>query len=384
MRIQRSGSCDVHIKETNSQSSTIQTAIMGDAIRKSALGLAHVGEFLGIDNLDPESGKIFVTGGLGSIGHRVTKRLLAAGYPLIRVGASELELERDLGDLGAEISDFRWDCEETYEGALLGIKSVLITLPYDTRWYEHFPVFLKACRTAKVKHIVKLSFFHARVPNDPFGDVKFVQHHAHGDELLMGMVKRLNGVTFPKLSYTILYTTPCMSQLFSFHYEEVVCNEMATVTLNMLLGASNNHGTNYVSPNDVAEVAVRVLLEPRAHYDHEYTLTGPGPISNVLVADNLSKYLKTPIFYVDQSIGEYEENLKREGKPEWMVADLVALEKAAAAGGYEHYECFSKDIETICAHCPETYEEYLVRTDDMSPFEIRAPSELKPLRALMA
>jgi len=45
---------------------------------------------------------------------------------------------------------------------------------------------------------------------------------------------------------------------------------------------------NYVSPNDVAEVAVRVLMAPREHYNKEYTLTGET-IKDQQVADLLSK-----------------------------------------------------------------------------------------------
>jgi NAD(P)H dehydrogenase (quinone) len=359
------------------QTDNEQSKTMAEAIRKSALALAHVGEFLGIDNLDPESGKIFVTGGIGSIGHRVTKRLVDAGYPMIRIGASELDLAQDLDTTGVEVSDFRWEKEETYEKALEGIKSVLITLPFENHWHLHFPTFLKACKAAKVKHMVKLSFFHARVPDDVFRGVKFVRQHAKCDELLIGMVERFNEVVFPKMSYTILYTTPCMSEPFDFQGEEVQAKSR-------LLGAASTHGTNFVSPNDVAEVAVRVLLEPRAHYDCEYTLTGPGPISNMFIAEHLTKYLKKPVAYVDQSIEEYELSLKQEGKPDWMIEDLVALEKAKASGGYEHFEFMTDTIEKMCDHRPETYEEYLIRTDAMTPLEIRAPGELKPLRGVMS
>lgn len=351
---------------------------MAETIRQSGLALAHVGEFLGIENLDPESGRIFVTGGMSDVGQRVVTRLLNAGYPLLRVGASDIDSPEEVKAMGAEISDFRWDKEETYEKALEGVKSVLFTLPYEEGWHTHFAAFLSACHTAKVKHLVKLSFYHARVPHDHVRDIPFVKHHAICDETLIVMVKRVNEVTFPKLSYTIVYATTCMSQALKVHPDNFKNDEKSLT----MFGASS-HGTNYVSPNDVSEVAVRVLLEPRAHYDREYTLTGPGPISYPLIADYLSKYLKKPVFYEDMTMDDFEKNLKASGKPDWVVADIVALEKLKASGTYEHLEFVSQDTEIICDHRPESFEDYLSRTDTMTTEEVVVPSELKPLKGMM-
>ena len=53
-----------------------------DTARKLGIALCQIGEALGIPNLDPESGLIFVTGGgTDVVGHRVVTRLLRAGYP---------------------------------------------------------------------------------------------------------------------------------------------------------------------------------------------------------------------------------------------------------------------------------------------------------------
>jgi len=130
----------------------------------------------------------------------------------------------------------------------------------------------------------------------------------------------------------------------------------------------------------VAEAAVRVLLEPRAHYNKEYTLTGPGPVTDQQVADLLSKYLKKPVMYVDQPLHVFENGIKVSGDPNWMVEDLVALEKIKASGTEDNHAFVSGDFEKLCGHPPETYEGYLRMTNVMTPVETGAPSEIvKPL-----
>lgn len=79
-------------------------------------------------------------------------------------------------------------------------------------------------------------------------------------------------------------------------------------------GASVGKGVNYVSPNDSAEVAVRALLEPRAHRNKEYTLT-------VWLQDNAtapfrSHHLQKPVMYVDQPMHTYDDGEKMGGKPQ--------------------------------------------------------------------
>jgi NAD(P)H dehydrogenase (quinone) len=301
-----------------------------DVATQATIKLRQVGEALGLRNLDPESGKIFLTGGSGVIGHRVALRLLRAGYADVRIGALRPESLEELNKMGAEIADFAWDKEETYEKALKGVKSVLCTTAYQKDWQAHFPVFLAACKKAGVRHFVKISFYHARDKGDVFHEVPLVRAHGHCDNLL---IKTLAGDSFqhelqaevvtarpsnvlpPHMSYTVLYASHFMSNPFTFQGNEL----RESSTLSTFYGASGNRGVNYVSPNDIAEVAVRVLLEPCAHYNKEYTLTGPEAITDQQVADFIGKHLKKPVMYVDQPLHEFTTELQVSGDPDWMV-----------------------------------------------------------------
>jgi NAD(P)H dehydrogenase (quinone) len=365
---------------------------MEDILRTSARKLFQVGEALGIRNLDPESGLIFVTGGTGVVGHRVVTRLLRAGYPTVRVGVHSIEAGEAMSKLGAEVADFAWDREETYAKALKGVKSILVTVPYTKDWKIHFPAFLVACETAGVRHFVKMSFYHARLSGNPFQDVPLVRGHGDCDDMLVKLVTPSLESVYqgdtdvvvdygsPHMSYTILGASHLMSNPFTFQKHEL----KQSGNLATFYGASGNRGVNYVSPNDIAEVAVRVLLEPCAHYNREYTLTGPCAITDQEVADLLSKHLKKPVMYIDQPLHEFATELKVGGDPRWMVQDMVALEEIKATGTEENLSFISDDIEKICGHEAEKFEDYLRLEDMLTPLEAGAPSELKPLKSELA
>lgn len=374
---------------------------MTTILRKSVRTFAQIGEALGIHNLDPESGKIFITDGTGVIGHRVALKLLNAGYPSVRLGTSmPPESLSSMNEMGAEIADFNWVNPDTYMKALQNIKSVLITIPYIERWHDYFDAFVEACKLAGVKHIIKISFFHARVKDDDrFRDVPFVQRHGICDRHLIQTVKPeppLKGLIGgdvtavgsgmdmyirPNMSYTILYTSHYMSDPFTFQGTELRSNDKQGT----LYGATKNHGVNHVSPNDVADFAVRVLLAPREHYDKEYTLTGPGTITDNEIANLLSKYLHKPIVYIDQPITQFAAELKLSGIPKFMVEDMVAFERVKASGKEEDHAFESDDIEKICGHEPETFEDYLRSTDSMIEVEMGPPvDDIVPLKEVVS
>ena len=137
-----------------------------------------------------------------------------------------------------------------------------------------FAKFLSKARAAGVKHFVKLSSYHALAKpedptvdfehtdrhDDPYQKIQLVKDHGVCDEMLLHC---------PTLDYTILFCShlasdPLRFQKASLEKEHKFC------------GASGgDKGVNYISPNDVAEFAVRVMLNPKDHIRTGYTLTAP-------------------------------------------------------------------------------------------------------------
>jgi uncharacterized protein YbjT (DUF2867 family) len=352
---------------------------MEQVIRQTSIKLAQVGEALGIRNLDPDAGLIFVTGE-GVIGHRVALKLLKAGFPEVRLAAHKEENIEELKEMGAETVDFAWEREETYEKSLKGVKTVLCTVPYTELWHMHFPAFLKACEHAGVRHFCKISFYHARLQGDQFQNVPLVKQHGICDDLL---IKELSpqvdstvqadtevSIDFstPHMGYTIIYASHFMSTPLFFQGKAIRENKQTPIPY---YGASGNRGVNYVSPNDVADCAVRVILNPREHYNKEYTLTGPEAITEQQVAGFLSKHLDKPIMYVEQPVHELKSE-HHVNVAEWMLRDMIALEAIKATGKEEDSNFITNDVEKITERKPQTFEEYLADSEWMTKMEAGA------------
>lgn len=141
----------------------------------------------------------------------------------------------------------------------------------------------------------------------------------------------------------------------------------------VLYGASDGANINYVSPNDIAEVATRVIMYSKPHMRKEYTLTGLQPISDDDLAYALAKHSKRPVFYEDLPINmlvkKEEDGFTSVDDVDWKVRDFIGLEKLKATGLEEDATFISHDIEKICKRKPETIDDYLQATDLMTPLE---------------
>jgi uncharacterized protein YbjT (DUF2867 family) len=259
----------------------------------------------------------------------------------------------DMNEKGAAIADFAWEREETYDHALDGVKTVFCVTPYIENWHIHFPEFLNACKRANVEHFMKISFVHG---NDEFLKVPLVKNHLMCDQQLIE-----SGIR-----YTILAASHLMSNALVSQGKEIMSENKPSC----FYGASAGHGVNYVSPNDVAEMAYRVLLTPEHHANKEYTVTGRGPMTDQEMADIMSKHFNKPVMYVDQPARVFEDSERYSGDPAWKVKDLVMLEKVKASGIEENDTFVSHDMEKLCGRKPENFDQYLRAKSFMTPKEM--------------
>jgi hypothetical protein len=361
--------------------------------------IKNAGKAIGFTDSDP--GAILITGATSHVvGHRVANSLTRTAYPAVRIGVSAAELNgQEIADTNQSVQkwkeasnvalvEFDWDVPATYANAVLGVKSVLVCLPYkSTDWYwTHFPKFIDACVKEKVTHVVKLSLFKAGRTltdhNHIYKNVPVVRAHGNLDEWLKSgtiVGKRVQFVgdmpPIPprcELSHKIVYTIVSHSRLMSepllLQGRELRSAEKPTASL---YGSSLYGKFSYVSPNDVAEVAVQALLNPASHYDHERTLTNTkqNELTEPLVASILSKYLKKPVTHVRQKQEEYAKTLLASGCAEFQVKDILEFEKVKSSGDEGKPSYFTTTIKEICGHEPQSFAQYLASTEDMLPFE---------------
>lgn len=133
------------------------------------------------------------------------------------------------------------------------------------------------------------------------------------------------------------------------------------------ISASYGMGVNYVSPNDVADAAVVVILNQKPHRNKVYNLTGPHPITDAAVAKLLSKAYGEPIQHIELGYHAYKEDITKRGLPAWLVKDAACFERMKASGIDEHAASYTDDIEKITGRKPETFQDYLNNKSCMRP-----------------
>jgi hypothetical protein len=197
-------------------------------LKGAGKALADVIPGLGRLTFDADTGTIFITSGTGVVGYRVALLLLNAGYTNVRVGMWEGDTQTDnnndcdvtvaaqiktiLAQKGAHIVDFDWKDEATYGPALDGVKTVFCTFPHIADWGDIFTNFLLVCKSKKIEHFVKLSFFKTEQVDNPYRkNVPFVRFHGGCDDILQ-QAPLDSRISYTILCCTHLMPTPLLSQ----------------------------------------------------------------------------------------------------------------------------------------------------------------------------
>lgn len=295
--------------------------------------------------------------------------LLEAGHRSVRVGiwmgdktkpgsrdkTFDGRIMAVLESKGAQVVSFDWTDESSFESALQGAKTVFCTIPHMDDWVSVFPSFLKACKDMQVQRFVKISFLRNSAAADRYREhVPFVHFHSTCDDLLIKTSE------MSPMTHTILCTSHLMSTPL-LHQGSLLRKQHKFVT------ASYGMGVNYVSPNDVADASVVVILNQKDHTNKVYNLTGAGPVFDKDVAALLSKAYGTEIEHVQLGYHDYKNDIKARGLPNWLVKDSAAFEKMKATGIDEYASSYTEDLEKLIGKKPETFADYLENKNSQRP-----------------
>jgi uncharacterized protein YbjT (DUF2867 family) len=329
------------------------------------LHLANLKKFFEKSSLET-TGRVLVVDGHNVVGYRVVDQFAYLEYPMIRVGVRNtqdyLNTKRwDKTEYTIEKVTFDWCDESTYDIALEDVKTVFVTTPMQpSNWDVHFLKFLDACHRAKVKKIVKLSFYHSikskarnfaseECTTDPIHDCQFVKKHALCDADL---------ILRQEFNSTILFATHLMSNVFCYGFDREGLKKDKE-----FYGASQGKHVNYVSPNDVADLAIKTILD-KSHAREGYNVLGPFPLMDVEVAALLSECLHTAITYVEKPIGFFEK-------------DTAALENIKASGMEKDFP--HGDFKRVMNRSPQSFREYLKDKSRFSPIERMVVGAFAPM-----
>jgi len=336
--------------------------------------LADLKKCFGLEKTSVEqTGRVLVVDGHDVIGYRVVDQLAYVDYPMIRVGVrdtDDFQVKRwEEKEYIIERVKFDWVDESTYDIALEDVKTVFVTTPMKpANWDVHFPKFLDACHRAKVKKIVKLSFFHAiqsklENPRQCFGSQEYVTEPGYGIPTVPFIKKHAlcdgDLILRKEFDATIIFATHLMSNVFRNGFER-----SGLMKDHEFYGASQGNKVNYVSPNDVADIVIHAFFD-EMHTREAHNVLGPFSLTDKEVASLLSESLHTAITFVEKPLDFFGES-------------TATLERIKASGMEENFP--KGDFKRVMNRSPQSFREYLRDTDRMSPIELKVVGAFHPMK----
>ncbi len=111
-----------------------------------------------------------------------------------------------------------------------------------------------------------------------------------------------------------------------------------------------------MAQEDVAAVAAAVLLDPVAHQDATYDLTGPEALTLAEAAEIITRVTGRPVSFHDETLEEAYASRASYGAEDWQVEAWVSTYTAIAAG---ETDGVSGDVEQILGRAPYSLEQLL-------------------------
>ena len=255
---------------------------------------------------------IAVTGATGALGRRVVERLAAAGDVPLRLVVRDADRAPQVP--GAEIvaNPGGYGDPAGLQAALAGVDTLYLVsaAEAENRLEQHFAA-VDAAVAAGVQRIVYTSFLNA-APDAVFTLVR--QHAATEDRI------RQSGVRHTFLRHSM--------------YADFVPFFATVEDGGAVIAAPAGDGrTSFVSRDDLADVAVAVLLRGDSDLDGEALgVTGPEALTMTEAADVLTEITGRPVTYRDQTVEEAWSTRRPSGHPDWEIEGWVTSYLAIAAG----------------------------------------------------
>ncbi|PRZ08856.1 uncharacterized protein YbjT (DUF2867 family) [Isoptericola sp. CG 20/1183] len=243
-----------------------------------------------------------VTGASGNVGAVVARELQAAGADVRRA-------VRSPRDGAADEVAFDFTDASTWGPAFDGVRAMFLVRPpaIGNVRRDLLPA-VAAARDAGVEHVVFLSLQGA--------ERNKVVPHATVESWLRGS----------GLAWTFVRASFFHQNLSTTHASDVRDRDEIVVP-------AGDGATAFVDAEDVGAVAARALLEPAAHRDRAWTVTGPRALTYQQIAQILTDELGRKVHYRRPGMLRYVRHARRElGMPWGMVAVTTAIYTTARLG----------------------------------------------------
>jgi uncharacterized protein YbjT (DUF2867 family) len=276
---------------------------------------------------------IFVTGATGHIGAEVVRELALGSAPY-RLGlhhsaalASDASTPPHQQQVPFDFLD-----ASSFAPALLGCTAVfLLRPPAIANTSRTLNVFLDVARQQGVTQVVFVSV--AGAGNNPL-----LPHHAVEQHLKRGPA-----------GWTIFRPGFFAQNLGDAYQADIVHKDCIFLPAGQARVA-------FVDARDIAEVAVNALLNPAAHRNRAYDLTGPAAYSFADVAQLLSTELDRLVVYQTASVLGYFWHLRSAGLPVGQALLQTVIHVSLRLG---QADAVSTELAQLLGHDPYSLAEYI-------------------------
>lgn len=249
---------------------------------------------------------IAVTGATGAIGGRVARRLAERGVPqrlIVRDVSSAPDLHGAIAVQASSYAD-----ATAMRAALDGIHTVFLVSGRETedRLHQHLAA-VSAAHDAGVERVVYLSFVSAA------SDATFT-------------LARQHNATEQAIDAAVPHWTSLRSNLYADFVPYFTGKD------GVIRGPAGHGKVGWAPRDDIADVAVAVILSGDEHDHQTYTTTGARALSLDETTAVLSEVTGRVITYHDETIDEAWESRRHFGAPDWEVEAWVTTYVAIAKG----------------------------------------------------
>lgn len=265
---------------------------------------------------------VLVTGGTGTTGARVARKLAERGRP------HRVASRRPVGDRVA----FDWYDPSTHAGALSGTTALYLVAPVGEPDPEPFMApFLERAAEAGVRRTVLLSGSPI-TPGTPG----------------LGRVHTRLGEVFGE--WAVLRPTWFADNFTGDHLQARLAREQGEI-----VSATGTGRVPFVAAEDIAEVAVAALTDTVPH-NTDHIVTGPEPVGYDAVAEMLGGVLGRPVRHRSLTEDALAGRWTAEGMPPEFARLLAGLDTAIAAGAEDRT---TSTVQDTTGRPPRTLEEAL-------------------------
>jgi uncharacterized protein YbjT (DUF2867 family) len=271
---------------------------------------------------------ILITGASGNVGSEVLRQAAAAKLS-IRAAYQSADKAK-AAPAGVETVLMDYTKPESVRAALNGIDKVFLVGPPAPNVAELEGGLVNEAKKTGMRHIVKLSALGGR-------KAIFPSLHRDSEEKIEAF----------GLPYTFLRPNGFMQNFVNYSSDTIKAQ-------NAFYAAQGNGAVSHVDIRDIAAVAVRVLSSG-GHEGKAYSLTGPEALTNLQVAEKLSRVLGRTIRYVDVPPDDFKRSLVSAGVPEWSANALLDLQRLYREGGASLVD---RTVEQLTGHSAISFDHF--------------------------